>query len=80
MIEVHEMTREERAEQVREIDAQIFRIAAEGAALIERRASVGQINAECEFLRTLFRRRDIIINEAKKAGLTERDLYKYDNK
>lgn len=71
-----ELTLEDRIEQLSEIDGQIFEVAGEGMDLIAGGASVGQINAAADFLHTLFRRRDGILNEAQKAGYTEQEMYR----
>lgn len=69
------MDKEARAALLKEIDEQIFRVAQEGSEKIRQRATVGEINADMDFLRTLMRRRDVMLNEARKEGLQEKDFY-----
>lgn len=75
MINMHGVEIESKIDQLMDINRQIFETAQKGAELIRSGASPSRIDVESDFLRTLFRRRETILCELKKQGITERELY-----
>lgn len=65
----------EEMERLREIDAVILRTAEHGARLIQAHADVGQVHAQVDFLRTLYRRRDGILRILHQMGYSDGDIY-----
>ena len=57
-----------------EINKTILRVSLEGCERIRKMEQAHEINVTVDFLRTLWRRRDIIINELRKAGVSEAEL------
>lgn len=62
-------------ERLFEVDKVICSTSQSGGELIRRGAPVSEIDSAVEFLRHLFQRRDAILWELKKAGISERDAY-----
>lgn len=60
-----------------EVDRLIANVAESGCEKIRRCAPVSEIDADVEFLRKLYGRRDTIIWELKKAGITEGQAYSH---
>ncbi len=60
-----------------EVDRLIMNVAESGCAKIRCGAPVSEIDVDVEFLRSLYRRRDVIIFELKKAGITEGQAYSH---
>lgn len=58
-----------------EVDRLILNVSEEGCAKIRRGAPVSEIDVDVNFLRTLYRRRDMILHELKKAGISENEAY-----
>lgn len=58
-----------------EVDRLILNVSEEGCAKIRRGAAVSEIDVDVNFLRTLYRRRDVILHELKKAGISESEAY-----
>lgn len=75
MISAHGVQLEDKAEQIRDVDRQIFETSARGAALVREGAHPDRVGLEQETLRTLWRRRDILLLEYKKQGGREREIY-----
>ena len=62
-------------ERLAEIDRVILNTSQHGCELIRSGAPVSEIDVITQFMRDLYRRRDGIIMELKKAGITEKDAY-----
>lgn len=62
-------------ERLLEVDKVICTTSQTGGELIRLGAPVSEIDGITEFLRHLFQRRDTILWELKKAGVTERQAY-----
>lgn len=60
-----------------EVDRVIMNTSQAGCDLIRRGAPVSEIDAQTGFLNTLFKRREVILHELAKAGISERDAYKH---
>ena len=75
MISAHGVQLEDKADQIRDVDRQIFETSARGAALIREGAHPQRVGLEQETLRTLWRRRDVLVAEYKKQGGREREIY-----
>lgn len=58
-----------------EVDRLIVETAKRGSELIMRHANVAEVDVEVDFMRHLYQRRDLILNELKKSGVTEREAY-----
>lgn len=58
-----------------EVDRLILNVSEEGCAKIRRGAPVSEIDVDVNFLRTLYWRRDMILHELKKAGISENEAY-----
>lgn len=58
-----------------EVDRLIMNVSGEGCAKIRRGAPASEIDVDVNFLRTLYRRRDVILHELKKAGVSENEAY-----
>ena len=65
------------ARRLMEIDAKIAEVAGMTAELIRRGATLGRVEDEVAFLRVLFRRRETILNEYRKAGGELADPYTF---
>lgn len=65
------------AERLMELDGKIAEISAEAQALIAGGASLGAVEAEIGFLRTLWYRRETLLNEYRKAGGTVREVHTF---
>ena len=57
--------------QLFEVDRLIMEVSSSGCEKIRRCAPVSEIDVDVEFMRSLYRRRDTIIWELKKLGITE---------
>lgn len=75
MKSIHGIEIENKMDQLMDINRQIFETARKGAELIQAGASPSGIDAESDWLHTLFRRRETVLRELKKQGVTERELY-----
>ena len=62
-------------ERLAEVDRVILNTAEHGCALLRSGAPISEVDSATEFLRTLYRRRDVILNELKKAGVTKKRAY-----
>lgn len=66
-------------ETLRALDKQIFSVAAEGMEKLEAGWELGDINVTIEFMRTLLRRRDVVLvelkKESKEQGVNPGELY-----
>lgn len=58
-----------------EVDRLIMNVSEEGCTKIRRGAPVSEVDVDVNFLRTLYRRRDVILHELKKAGIAESEAY-----
>lgn len=59
--------------ELRELHGVILRVSVEGCERIERHEPVSEINSAVDFLRSLWSRRDMILHELKKLGVSERE-------
>lgn len=75
MKNIHGVEIENKVDQLMDINRQIFITAQKGAELIKAGASPSRIDIESDWLRTLFRRRETVLRELEKQGVTERELY-----
>lgn len=75
MKSAHGVELEDKLDQLRELDKQILDTSLKGAELIHAGAHPDRVGVEIDYLRTLWRRRDIVLHELKKQGRTERELY-----
>ena len=62
-------------ERLAEVDRIILETAKRGSELIMMGAPTPDVDAEVNFMRHLYQRRDLILNEMKRVGLTEKDAY-----
>lgn len=62
-------------ERLMEVDRVIMETSKQGCELIKLGAPVSEVDTITEFLRSLYRRRDIILIELGKLGVTERQAY-----
>lgn len=58
-----------------EVDRLIMDVSKEGCEKIRRGAPVSEVDVDVNFLRSLYRRRDVILHELKKAGISESEAY-----
>ena len=71
------MTVQSIEERLHEVDRVIIETCSRGCELIRLGAPVAEIDAQTDFLRHLYQRRDLILHEAKKAGITEAAAYSH---
>ena len=64
-------------ERLMEIDQVIINTSQRGCELIRSGAPVSEIDVITQFLKDLYRRRDVILMELKKAGITEKEAYEH---
>lgn len=64
-------------ERLAEIDRVILNTSQRGCELIRSGAPVSEIDVITQFLQDLYRRRDIILIELKKAGVAEKEAYQH---
>lgn len=64
-------------ERLAEIDRVILNTSQQGCELLRNGAPVSEVDSVTEFLRSLYRRRDVILNELKKTGVTEKQAYEH---
>ena len=62
-------------ERLADIDRVILNTSQRGCELIRSGAPVSEIDVITQFLRDLYRRRDVILNELKRAGIAEKEAY-----
>lgn len=62
-------------ERLIEVDTVILNTSQRGCDLLRSGAPVSEVESVTEFLRSLYRRRDVILTELKKDGMTEKDIY-----
>ena len=62
-------------ERLAEVDRLIVDTAKRGSELICTGAPVSEVDVQVNFMRHLYQRRDLILNELRRAGLTEKDAY-----
>jgi hypothetical protein len=62
-------------ERLAEVDRVILETCSRGCELIKLGAPVSEVDVTVDFLRALYRRRDIILVELNRAGVTEKDAY-----
>lgn len=62
-------------ERLIEVDRVILNTSQQGCDLLRRGAPVSEVDSAIEFLRTLYRRRDVILAELKKKGISEKQVY-----
>lgn len=62
-------------ERLAEIDTVILNTSQRGCELLRNGAPVSEVDSVTDFLRSLYRRRDVILAELKKAGVTEKQAY-----
>ena len=60
------------------LDRKIAEVAQMASRLIDAGAGLGRVEDEIAFLRILYRRRDVVLNEYRKEGGDVRDLYTHD--
>ena len=64
-------------ERLIEVDRVILETSQRGCELLKLGAPVSEVDVITEFLRSLYRRRDVILGELKKAGVTEKQAYEH---
>lgn len=64
-------------ERLAEVDRVILTTSKEGCDLLERGAPVSEVDVITSFLRELYSRRDTILFELKKLGITEKEAYRH---
>ena len=64
-------------ERLAEVDTVILNTSQRGCELLRSGAPVSEVDSVTEFLRSLYRRRDIILNELKKKGVSEKQAYEH---
>ena len=64
-------------ERLAEIDRVILTTSKEGCDLLRNGAPVSEVDVITTFLRDLYNRRDTILFELKKLGITEKEAYKH---
>lgn len=64
-------------ERLAEVDRVILNTSQQGCELLRLGAPVSEVDSVTEFLRSLYRRRDVILLELKKAGVTEKQAYEH---
>ena len=62
-------------ERLYEVDRTILNVSQRGCELIRSGAPASDIDVQTEFLKHLYQRRDTILHELKKAGVTESQAY-----
>lgn len=62
-------------ERLIEIDAVILNTSQQGCDLLRRGAPISEVDSVTEFLCSLYRRREVILNELKKNGISEKQVY-----
>lgn len=62
-------------ERLHEVDRVILETSQQGCALLKRGAPVSEVDRITEFLRSLYSRRDVILFELKKHGVSEKEAY-----
>ena len=75
MKNAHGVNLESKADQLLQLNRQIFECAQRGSELICAGERPERVNIEIDTLRTLFSRRDMVLREFKKKGGKEKDLY-----
>ena len=75
MKNAHGVNLESKADQLLQLNRQIFECAQRGSELIRAGERPERVNIEIDALHTLFSRRDMVLRELKKMGATERELY-----
>lgn len=58
-----------------EVDRLILDVCKHGCKLLELEAPTSEVDAQIEFLKHLYQRRDLILNEMKRSGATQSDAY-----
>lgn len=64
-------------ERLAEVDRIILETCRRGSELIAGGAPVAEVDVHVNFMRHLYQRRDLILNELRRAGVTEKDAYAY---
>lgn len=64
-------------ERLAEVDRVILTTSKEGCDLLARGAPVSEVDVITNFLRELYSRRDTILFELKKLGITEKEAYRH---
>jgi len=64
-------------DRLREVDRVIMNTSEHGCTLIRNGAPLSDIEAQTEFLRHLYHRRDTILNELKRAGVSVQAAYEH---
>ena len=72
MAKINPQTVEER---LADIDRVILDTSQRGCELIRSGAPVSEVDVVTQFLKDLYRRRDVILLELKKTGITEKEAY-----
>lgn len=62
-------------ERLADVDRVILETCKRGCELIESGASVSDVDVQVDFMRHLYQRRDLILNELKRTGVTEKEAY-----
>jgi len=69
-----EITREGLKKELLDLNQLILNTSIEGCERIRKRESMSAINSALDFLRNLWRRRDIILHELGKMGVDEKEI------
>lgn len=62
-------------ERLAEVDRVIMNTSSKGCEMLRNGDPIAAVDSMTEFLRSLYRRRDLILWELKKAGITEAEAY-----
>lgn len=62
-------------ERLIEIDSVIMNTSQRGCELLRNGAPISEVDSVTDFLRSLYRRREVILTELKKAGMSEKQAY-----
>lgn len=62
-------------ERLIEVDTVILNTSQRGCELLRNGAPISEVDSVTEFLKSLYRRREVILAEAAKSGISEKQLY-----
>lgn len=62
-------------ERLADVDRVILDTCKRGSELLANGAPVSEVDVQVDFMRHLYQRRDLILNELKRAGITEKEAY-----
>ena len=62
-------------ERLIEVDTVILNTSQRGCELLRSGAPISEVDSVTEFLRNLYRRREVILTEVAKAGMSEKQIY-----